>query len=54
MRKYTLVDKVTGEEVKADADTLERVVGVEIGYINWLLEQDGKFENQDWEVHLGL
>ena len=47
MRTYTLVDKATGEEIEANADTVERVVEVEIGYINWLLEQDGKFENQD-------
>ena len=50
MRKYTLVDKATGEGIEADADMVKRVTGVEIGYINWLLEQDGKFENVDWEV----
>lgn len=29
MRKSTLTDKATGEEIKADADTVERVTGVE-------------------------
>lgn len=50
MRKYTLVDRVTGAEIEADADTVERVIGVEIGYIDWVLEQDGKFENGEWMV----
>jgi hypothetical protein len=52
MRKYTLVDKATGEETAADAGTVERVTGVEIGYIEWVLEQDGKFENGEWVVCL--
>lgn len=52
MRKYTLVDKATGEEIEADADTVERETGVEIGYIDWCIGQDGKFENRDWEVCL--
>ena len=29
---------------------VERVTGVEIGYIDWVLEQDAEFENEDWEV----
>ena len=52
MRKYTLVDKVTGEETEADADMVERVTDVEIGYIDWVLQQDGKFENGNWEVRV--
>ena len=39
MRKYTLVDNASGEETSADADKIERVTGVEIGYIDWVLEQ---------------
>ena len=52
MRKYALVDKATGDETEADADMVERVTGVEIDYIDWVLEQDGKFENGDWEVRV--
>ena len=52
MRKYTLVDKATGEEAEADADMVELITGVEIGYIDWVLRQDGKFENGNWEVRL--
>lgn len=52
MRKYTLIDKATGEEIAADAGTVERVTGVEIGYIGCCIEQDGKFENGEWEVRM--
>ncbi len=50
MRVYSLIDRATGEEVEVDATTVERVTGVEITYINWVIEQDGKFENTDWIV----
>jgi hypothetical protein len=50
MRKYTLVEKATGDAIEADADTVERVTSVEISYIDWVLELDGKFENGDWVV----
>ena len=52
MQKYLLVDKVAGEEIEAGVDRVERVTGVEIGYIDWVLEQDAKFENGDWEVRI--
>ena len=52
MRKYTFAGKVYGEETEADADMVERVTGVEIGYIDWVLKKDGKFKNRDWEVCL--
>ena len=52
MRKYKLVDKATGDEFEAYADTVESITGIEISYIDWVLEQDGKFENGDWVVRL--
>ena len=52
MRKYTQVDKATGEEIEVNADTVERITGVEIGYIGCCIEQDGKFENGEWVVCL--
>ena len=52
MRKYIMVDKATGEEIEADAGTVERATGVEISYIDWVLEKDGKFENGNWEVRV--
>lgn len=54
MRKYTLVDRTTGEEIEADAAMVERVTGVDIGYIDWCIRQDGKYENVDWEVRCYL
>jgi hypothetical protein len=50
MRKYTIVDKATGEETGADTDMVERITGVDISYIDWVLQQDRKFENVDWVV----
>ena len=51
MRKYVLVDKPTADAIDADAGTVERLTGVEIGYIEWVIEEDGKFENGDWTVY---
>ncbi len=50
MRVYSLIDRAAGEEVEADKATVERLTGVEIAYINWAIEQDGKFENGKWIV----
>lgn len=43
MRKYTLVGRAAREEPTADADTVVRVTEVEISYIDWSIQQDGKF-----------
>ena len=50
MRAYSLVDRSTGEEVEADKATVERLTGMEITYIDRIIEQDGKFENVDWII----
>ncbi len=47
---YSLIDRATGEEVEADGCTVERLTGIEIGYINWVIEQDSKFENANWTI----
>ena len=49
-KRYLLTDKSTGEIALVDGDTVERLVGVEIGYIDWAIECDGKFENGLWVV----
>ena len=51
---YLLVDRATGEEIETDAITVERITGVEIAYIDWAIEQDGKFENCDWLISIWL
>jgi hypothetical protein len=50
MCAYSLVDRATGEKVKVDSSTVERLTGVEISYIEWAIEQADKFENDDWIV----
>jgi len=47
MRQYALVAKAAGDEIEADADTVERLTGVELSYIDWVIEEDGKFGNGD-------
>jgi len=50
MRIYSLIDRATGEEIEVDTTTLERLTGVEVTYINWAIEMDGKFENGNWAI----
>ncbi len=47
---YSLVDRATGEEVEADKTKVERLTGIEITYINWSIEQDGKYEYGNWII----
>ncbi len=30
--------------------TVECVTGIEIAYINWVIEQGGKYENASWTI----
>jgi hypothetical protein len=50
MRIYSLADRATGEEIEVDKAIVERVTSIEIGYIDWAIEMDGKFENLVWFV----
>ena len=47
---YSLLDRATSEEVKAGTTTVERLTGIEICYINWAIEQGGKFKNGNWII----
>lgn len=47
-----MFDEATGDAIEAYADAVERITEVEIGYIDWMIEQDGKFENGDWELRV--
>lgn len=40
-----MFEEATGDAIEAYA--VERITEVEIGYIDWMLEQDGKFEHGD-------
>jgi hypothetical protein len=50
MRIYLLLDRATGEEIEVDKATVERVTSIEISYIDWAIEMDGKFENAKWTI----
>ena len=49
-KRYLLTDKSTGKIALAEGATVEQLVGVEISYIGWAIECDGKFENGKWVV----
>ena len=50
MQVYWLTDRQSGEVLLVDADTVERLLGVEIGYVEWRIRVDGVFENGKWRV----
>lgn len=50
MQVYWLTDRTIGEATLVDADTVERLLGVELGYVEWCIEIDGVFENWKWRV----
>lgn len=50
MRVYWLTDRETGEVKLVDGDTMERVLGVEMSYVEWCIEMDGVFESGRWRV----
>ena len=45
MQTYWLRDRSTCEVTLLDGDTVERVLGVELGYVEWCIRVDGAFEN---------
>jgi hypothetical protein len=53
MQLYWLKDRQTGEETLVGGDTVARVLGVEIGYVEWCIDVDGVFENGKWKVRSG-
>ncbi len=50
MPTYWLTDLETGDTALVDGGTIEQVLGVELGYVDWCIEQDGKYENGKWKV----
>ena len=45
MQVYWLTDRHTGEVFLVDGDTVERLLRVEIGYVEWCIGVDGVFGN---------
>ena len=50
MQVYWLTDRSNGEATLVDSDTIERLLGVEVGYVGWCIRVDGVFENGKWKV----
>ncbi len=45
MRVYSLDDRTTGEVIDTDGRSVERLISIEVCYIDWAISQDGVFEN---------
>lgn len=50
MQTYWLTDRSNGEATMVDADTIERLLGIEPGYLDWCIRIDGMFENGMWKA----
>ena len=50
MQTYWLTDRATGDATLVDADILERLLGVELGYVEWCIKINGVFENGKWRL----
>jgi|GEM_PF-4751222 len=49
-RIYTVLHKPSGSFVLMGTGELCAKVGVETGYIEWVIRVDGAFENRQWVV----
>jgi hypothetical protein len=52
MQVYLLTDRNSGEATLVDMDTVERLLGIELGYVEWCIDIDGEFENGGWKVEI--
>ena len=50
MRIYSLIGRTTSDVIEIDGCTIERLTDIEVTYINWAIEMDGKFENGNWAI----
>ena len=51
MQTYWRTDQTAGETTLVDGDTAERLLRVELGYVEWCIGIDGVFENGKWHVY---
>ncbi|UPH71733.1 hypothetical protein LGT41_0002630 [Abyssibius alkaniclasticus] len=52
MRIYWLTDRSNGDVALVDCATVERVLGVELAYVDQCIWDVGEFENAKWVVWL--
>lgn len=50
MQVYWVKNRVTGDTALLDAEAVEKIIGVEFGYVEWCIDTDGLFENGRWRV----
>ena len=50
MQIYWLTDRTSGEATLVDGDTVERLLRVELGYVEWCIKINGIFENGKWRI----
>jgi len=50
MQTYWLTDRTNGETKLVDGYTIERLLEVELGYVEWCIKEDGVFETGEWLV----
>jgi len=50
MKTYWLTDRHSGEAILVDGETVERLLGVELGYMEWCIRVNGLFENGGWKI----
>ena len=51
MQTYWLTDRTNGEVILVDGDTIERLLGVELGYVEWCIRVYGMFESGKWKTN---
>ena len=50
MEHWIVTDKTSDETAELTANQVEELTGVEFSYIEWVIEQDGFFENGRWKI----
>ena len=50
MQVYWVKDVVTGDAALLGSKAVEKIIGVEISYVEWCIDTDGLFENGRWRV----
>ncbi|MBS9717040.1 hypothetical protein ACFFUT_08570 [Pseudohalocynthiibacter aestuariivivens] len=47
---FMVQDRRSGVLMLFDVSGVERLLGIELNYINWAIQSDGVFENPYWRV----
>ncbi len=50
MPSYIMSDLDTGQAVELCGHPVERLLRIELRYVDWVIEQEGAFENGRWRA----